>query len=200
MRTVAYLRVSTLEQDLEKNKAEILKFANDKQFGHVDFVEEKISGKVNFKERKIAQILEELNEGDNIIVNELSRLGRSALQILEIIDIARQKGVNIYAVKGPWQLDKSLQSKMLSMIFAMLSEVERDLISERTKEALQSRKNQGIKLGRPKGPGKSQLDKSKDEIIALLKTGVPKSKVAKKYDVSVQNLYNWLKKNKITLE
>ncbi len=197
MKTVAYLRVSTIEQDLEKNKNEILNFVNDKRLGNVDFVEEKISGSVDFKERKIAVILEKLERGDNIIVNELSRLGRSTLQILQILDIARNKGINVYAIKGSWQLDNTMQSKIVSTMFAMLSEIERDLISERTKEALRAKKAQGIKLGRPKGPGKSKLDNYKDEIIAMLKTGYPKTRIAKKYGICRQNLYNWIEKNKI---
>jgi DNA invertase Pin-like site-specific DNA recombinase len=197
VKTVAYLRVSTLEQDLDKNKADILKFSNDKRLGNVDFVEEKISGTVDFKERKIATILEELERGDNIIVSELSRLGRSTLQILQILDIARNKGINVYAIKGGWQLDNTMQSKIVSTMFAMLSEIERDLISERTKEALKARKAQGIKLGRPKGPGKSKLDNYREEIVAMLKTGYPKSRIARKYGVCRQNLYNWLTKNNI---
>lgn len=199
MRTVAYLRVSTIEQDLEKNKNEILQFANNRKLGHVEFVEEKISGTVDFKQRKIADILDQLEKGDNIIVNELSRLGRSTLQILQIIDIARNKGINVYAVKGAWQLDNSMQSKIVSTMFAMLSEIERDLISERTKEALRARKAQGIKLGRPKGPGKSKLDQFKEEIVAFLNTGYPKTRIASKYGVSRQNLYNWMEKNDIKI-
>lgn len=197
--TVAYLRVSTVDQDLEKNKAEILKFANDQRLGHVEFVEEKISGRVDFKERKIAKILDDLQKEDVLIVNELSRLGRSTLQILQILDIARSKSIKVYAIKGGWQLDDSMQSKIVSTMFAMLSEIERDLISERTKEALKAKKALGIKLGRPKGPGKSSLDQYKDEILAFLQTGYPKTKIANKYGVSRQNLYNWISKNEITV-
>ncbi|MEW5821902.1 MAG: recombinase family protein [Cyanobacteriota bacterium] len=200
MATHAYLRVSTAEQDLEKNKAEILKFVNDRKLGNVEFWEEKISGRVDFKERLIADILDKLGRNDNIIVNELSRLGRSTLQILQILDIARTKGINVYAIKGGWQLDDTIQSKIVSTMFAMLSEIERDLISERTKEALRAKKAQGIKLGRPKGPGKSKLDIYKDEIVAFLKTGYPKTKIAKKYGVSRQNVYNWIQKNNIDVK
>lgn len=195
MKTVAYLRVSTIDQDLDKNKAEILKFANDNKLGNVDFVEEKISGTVDFRNRKISGILDDLSKDDNIIVSELSRLGRSTLQILQILDIARQKGINIYAIKGNWKLDDSMQSKIVSTMFAMLSEIERDLISERTKEALAAKKATGVKLGRPKGKGKSKLDQHHDEIIALIQTGYPKTKIAKKYGITTQNLYNWLEKN-----
>src|SRR5712692_9536244 len=135
-KTIAYLRVSTIDQDIEKNKAAILDLANSKHLGHVDFVEEKISGKVPWKQRKIAVILEGSEKNDTIIVSELSRLGRSMLEFMEILSIASQKGINIYAIKGNWQLDNSIQSKIIAMAFAMAAEIERDLISKRTKEAL----------------------------------------------------------------
>ena len=192
LKTIAYLRVSTVEQDLEKNKHDILTFANDNKLGHVEFIEEKISGTVNWKDRKIFEIINNMIKDDNLIVSELSRLARSTLQILEILDLARKKGINIYAIKGCWKLDNSMQSKIISTMFAMMSEIERDLISERTKEALKERKLRGIKLGRPKGKGKSKLDIYETEILSMLNYGVPKSKVAEKYNTSVQNLYNWL--------
>lgn len=196
-RTVGYLRVSKNDQDLEKNKADILSLANEKRFGHVEFVEEKVSGKVNWKKRKIKYVIEELNDGDRIIVPELSRLGRSMLEIMEMLSISREKGIGVYAIKGNWALDGSIQSKIIAMAFSIASEIERDLISQRTKEALRARRAQGIKLGRPKGPGKSKLDPSREEIIALLNNGATKTYVAKKYGSTTANLYNWLKKNNI---
>lgn len=197
LKTVGYLRVSTVDQDTEKNKAEILALANDKRFGHVKFVEEKVSGKKSWKERKIKKIIDELDEGDRIIVPELSRLGRSMLEIMEMLSIARDKGIYIYAVKGGWELNGTIQSKVMAMAFSIAAEIERDLISKRTKEALKARKAQGVKLGRPKGPGKSKLDKYREEIIALLKNGSTKTFVAKKYGTTKPNLHNWLKKNNI---
>ena len=98
MKTVAYLRVSTIDQDLNKNKADILKLANDKKLGNVKFVEEKISGKVNWKKRKIYDIVRTLKAGDNIVVSELSRLGRSMLECMEILSVATERKINIYAV------------------------------------------------------------------------------------------------------
>ena len=196
-KTVSYLRVSTIEQDTEKNKMEILKLANEKDFGQVVFVEEKASGKKSWKERKIHQIINDLGEGDRLIVPELSRLGRSMLEIMEILSISRQKGICIYAVKGGWELNGTIQSKVMAMAFSIASEIERDLISKRTKEALKARKAQGIKLGRPKGAGKSKLDQYREEIIALLKNGSTKRYVAKKYGTSPPNLHNWLRKNGI---
>ena len=196
-KTIAYLRVSTIDQDTEKNKNEILRLANDKDFGKVVFIEEKASGKKSWKKRKIKKIIDDLSDGDRLIVPELSRLGRSMLEIMEMLSIARQKGIYIYAVKGGWELNGSIQSKVMAMAFSIAAEIERDLISKRTKEALKARKAQGIKLGRPKGPGKSKLDGHREEIIALLKNGSTRKYVAKRYGTTSPNLHNWLKKNEI---
>ncbi len=93
-RNIAYLRVSTLEQDLEKNKADILSLANEKNLGKVEFIEEKVSGKISWKRRQIALIIEDLGKDDVILLSEFSRLGRSMLECMEIISIATQKGVS----------------------------------------------------------------------------------------------------------
>ena len=196
-KTIGYLRVSTAEQDLEKNKHEILELANNNDFGRVEWVEEKVSGKKNWKLRKIKDVIDKLDKGDRIIIPELSRLGRSMLEIMEMLSILNQKDICVYAIKGGWELNGSIQSKVMAMAFSIAAEIERDLISKRTKEALRARKAKGIKLGRPKGPGKSKLDKHHDEIVALLNNGSTKSFVAKKYGTTLPNLYNWLKKNEI---
>lgn len=193
-RTVAYLRVSTIDQDVEKNKAAILHLANERNLGKVTFVEETISGKISWRKRKIATLLEELNSGDRIIVSELSRLGRSMLECMEILSIASQKGIAIYAIKGNWQLDNSIQSKIIAMAFSMASEIERDLISKRTTEALRARKAAGIRLGRPRGPGKSKLDRYRPEIEALLANGATQKFIATRYGTTEANLHHWLKK------
>ncbi len=194
MKTISYLRVSTIDQDIEKNKADILRLANDKRLGNVEFVEEKISGTVSWRKRKIHDIIYSLTEGDNIIVSELSRLGRSMLECMEILSIATDKKIHIYAVKGNWNLDNTIQSKIIAMAFSMASEIERDLISSRTKEALRIKKLAGIKLGRPAGSGSSELDKFRPEIEALLKNGATKRFIAKRYDISEQGLFHWLRK------
>lgn len=104
----------------------------------------------------VDSIIESLNEGDNIVVSELSRLGRSMLGCMEMLSIASEKGINVYAVKGNWQLDRSIQSKIIAMAFSMAAEIERDLISQRAKEALRARKAAGKPLGRPlKAQGKA---------------------------------------------
>ncbi len=147
--TFAYLRVSKLDQDLEKNKIDILKLANDQHLGHVHFVEEKVSSKISWRKRQIAAILEKTQSGDTIIVSELSRLGRSMLECIEILSIATEKGLHIYAVKGNWRLDGSIQSKIIAMAFAIAAEIERDLISQRTQAA-------GNATWTPQGSGQEQ--------------------------------------------
>jgi len=174
-----------------------LHLANSKMLGHVQFVEEKVSGKVSWRKRKIANILDTAQKGDNIIVSELSRLGRSMLECMEILSIATQKGVNLYAVKGDWQLNNSIQSKIVAMAFSMAAEIERDLISKRTREALLVKKQNGMKLGRPKGVGKSKLDAVRIEIEALLRNGATQTFITKRYTTTEANLHQWMKKHGI---
>lgn len=194
-KTVAYLRVSTERQNLDKNKADILKLANEKRLGNVDWVQEKVSGKVNWRERKIGVVLDSLKEGDVLLVSELSRLGRSMLEIMQILAITAERGIRVFAVKGNWTLDGSLQSKILAMVFSLASEIERELISARTKEALKAIKRKGVKLGRPCGKGKSKLDQYGDEIVALLKTGSTQKYISNKFKCHESTLCNWLRKN-----
>lgn len=196
-RTFSYLRVSQVKQDLEKNKAEILALANNKKLGNVEFFEEKVSGKITWRKRKIGEILEIAQEGDSIVVSELSRLGRSMLECIEILSICLQRKINIFSVKGNWQLDNSIQSKIVAMAFSIAAEIERDLISQRTKEALQVRKQNGVKLGRPKGPGKSKLDQFRPEIEALLQNGSSQRFIAKRYNTTEANLFHWIQKHNI---
>jgi len=196
-KTVAYLRVSTGDQDLEKNKYDILHYTNEMGFGKVIFFEETVSGGKPWRERKLGAIIDDLLEGDHLIVPELSRLGRSMLEIMEILSIAKDRGISVYAVKGNWSLNSTIESKIIGMVFAMAAEIERDLISQRTKEALRARKAAGVKLGRPRGPGRSKLDQHREEIVALLKNGSTKTFVARRYGTTPENLYNWLRKNRI---
>ena len=195
--TTAYLRVSTIDQDLEKNKFQILQLANDKELGQVQWVEEKVTSRVSWRKRQIANILDQSQSGDNLIISELSRLGRSMLECMEILSIASQKGIHIYAVKGNWRLDNSIQSKIVAMAFSMAAEIERDLISQRTKEALAARKKAGMKLGRPRGVGKSKLDPYRPEIEALIANGSTQVFIAKRYNTTEANLSRWLTNHKL---
>lgn len=195
-RTIGYLRVSTEEQDLEKDKAVILSHVNEKDLGRVEWIQEKISGKVPFRNRQLGTVVDELVKGDNLIVTELSRLGRSMMDIMECLSVIKRKGINVYAVKGDWCLN-GMQSELLAMVFAMASQIERELISARTKAGLARVRASGRKLGRKPGTYKSKLDKWAPEIVALLKNGSTQAFIAKKYKCTNALITNWIKRNKI---
>ena len=193
-KTTAYIRVSTDRQDVENQRLEILQLANKEDLGKVRFIEETISGRKAWRDRALSSVIEDLREGDNLVVAELSRLGRSMLEIMEILSIATQKRIHVFAAKGNWRLDGTLQSKIIATVIAMAAEIERDLISQRTKAALATKKAQGIRLGRPTGPGRSKLDDHRDDILELLELGVTQIRVAAKFGTSEGNLRMWMKK------
>ena len=195
--TIGYLWVSTADFDLDQSKLDILQLANEKKLGTVNFVEEKPSGKVSWNRRQIARVLDDLSAGDNLIVSELSHLGRSMLECMEILAITLEQKINIYTVKGNWQLDGSIPSKIIAMAFSMAAEIERDLASQRTKAALKARKKQGLPLGRPKGTGKSKLDEYRPEIFALLNNGSTQKYIARQYNVTEATVSRWVKRNRL---
>lgn len=196
-RIIGYLRVSTNVQDLQNCRNQILNFANEKRLGSVTWIEETVSGTVDWKQRELGKVLQQLSPGDVVITAELSRFARSLRQIIEVVEYCKLHRITLHSIKGSWTIDDSLNSKVVMVILGLVSEIERDLISLRTKEALAARKKAGVKLGRPKGPGKSRLDPFRLEIIALLRNGSPKSFVSKRYGVSEPTLWNWLSKNGI---
>ena len=197
MTTHAFIRVSTLEQDTEKNKIDILQFANHLKLGNVEFTEEQCSGKINYKERKLGALIDTMQAGDVLIVPELSRIARSITQILEVIKVTKDKCITLYSLKENFcNNEDSISATVTSTIFALVAQIERELISMRTKEALHARKIAGVKLGRPRGKGKSKLDVHKDDILKLISLHVPKTMIARQYNTSVGNLYNFI--NKLT--
>ena len=196
-KTYAYIRVSTDKQDLENQKYAILEYANNKKLGNVEFVEEAVSGRVSWKNRKLNNLINDLQPGDSLIVAELSRLGRSMLEIMELLSILLRKGVNVYVVKGNYELKDDIQSKVLTFAFSLASEIERELISQRTKEALAKRKAEGKKLGRPKGSYNSKLDEKREYIEELVSKGVSISSIAKILGVHYNTVRNYIKSRKI---
>lgn len=195
MATKGFIRVSKLDQDTEKNKLDILQFANQMKFGNVEFVEEHISGKIDYKKRKLGALIESMNSGDVLIVPELSRIARSITQILEVIKVTKDKGITLYSLKENFNnSEDSITATVTSTIFALVAQIERELISLRTREALHARKVAGVELGRPKGKGKSKLDEHAEDIMRLIELKVPKTLIAKQYNTSIGNLYNFLNK------
>ena len=192
------MRVSTNDQDTEKNKAAILEFANEKDFGRVEFIEDKaFSGMVDWRQRKIGTLIEELTEGDRLIVPEITRLSRSIFEIFSILETALHKKIYIYSLNEKWELNGSIQSAAMAMAFGLAAQIERELISARTKEALAARKAAGVRLGRPPGAGKSKLDEKREFITESLRFGTTKTEIAALCGCTPGNLCNWLRKNNI---
>lgn len=200
-KTLAYLRVSTGKQDLKNQKLELHEYARKHNLKIDQFIEVEVSSTRSPQARKIDQLLETLQKGDLLLVSELSRLGRSVGQVIQIVDSLIKKKIKFVAVKEGIQIDgkQNIQTKTMITMFGLFAEIERDLISERTKQGLAVARKKGRHPGRPKGPGKSKLDIFRPEIEALLKNGSSKTFVAERYKTSLPNLYNWMKKNKIPL-
>lgn len=194
MTTFGYIRVSTVKQGTKKNRHEILEFANKRELGKVHFVEEIVSGKAKWRTREIGSLIERMNNGDVLIVPELSRLGRSMLEIAEMLGVIADKGIRLFAIKNQWEFQDNMSSKILAMVHAIIAEVERDFISQRTKEGLAARKLAGVKLGRPVGSYSSKLDKHEGEIRRLLEHGSTITWVANRFQTTRANLYRWLKR------
>ena len=195
MAIYAYLRVSTDAQDVANQRHGLLEYANDNNLVPVKIVEDSASGKIAWRKRKLGEMLENAQAGDTILFAEVSRLGRSTLQVLEFLQAAAEKGVNIHITKNKMVMDGSIQARITATVLGLAAEIERELISSRTKEALAKRKADGIKLGRPRGQAqKLALDSKADEIKKLLEKGVSKASIAKIVDCSPQTLYLWLER------
>ena len=170
---IGYLRVRTGKQHVENQKEEIQKFAARRNLKIDKWVTEVVSGKKNEHDRKLGKLLKSLRKGDVLIVTELSRLSRTLLNIMSILHRCLEKEIIIYSTKDGYAFDNSINSKVLAFAFALVAEIEHNLISMRTKEALAHRKSEGVRLGRPLGAIKQQVIlENKEEIHRLLKSGV----------------------------
>lgn len=197
MTTTAYIRMSTPDQDVQKNRHEILEFVNARGLGQIEFVDEHASGRVHWQQRKIGAVLERLGAGDTLIVPELSRLGRSTLETMEMLSIASRKRIAVYSLKERWTLDGSIQSEIMAAVFAIVARMERDYISMRTKEALAAKRASGVRLGRPTGTGKSKLDADRAQIERMIGEGVKLKRIAARFGTSESNLRRWLRAHEI---
>jgi DNA invertase Pin-like site-specific DNA recombinase len=179
-KTMAYLRASTDKQDLSHQKLEILEFAR-KQGIHIDeFLEITISSRKTSKQRRIDELLANLHQADTLIVTELSRLGRSTAEVIELINGLVKQKIRVITIKQNLDIhQQDMNSKIIITLFSLFSELERDLISIRTKEALAAKKAQGQILGKPKGTlQKSKFDQDLPKIQELLGYGLSVRKIA----------------------
>lgn len=198
MTNFAYLRVSTDRQDAKNQKLGVLDYCNSHGITPLKFVEDTVSGKIPWRERAMGTVLEKSIKGDAIIVAEVSRLGRSTLQVLEILETAAQKGISVHIAKNRMVMDGSMQATITATILGLAAQIEREFISARTKEALSKSKRDGVKLGRPKGQAELlKLDAFHGEIAGYLKKGINKRAIAKLIECSPSTLYKWLKRRHI---
>ena len=197
MKTVAYIRVSTSSQDLENQRLAILSYAQREKIIIDSFQEIVISSRKRDQKDHFDIVINTLNAGDTLIVSELSRIGRSLGTIVEQVNKLLAKKVNFICIKQGLKLldgKQDLQSKVIIATFGIFAEVERDLISERTKEGLVNARANGKIIGRPKGKiGKSKLDGKEQEIKGYLDKKVSKASIAKILGVSANNLQHYLR-------
>lgn len=179
-KTIAYIRTSTDKQDLNNQKLEIFEFAKKNRLEVDEFIQMTISSRKTSKERRIDEMVETLDDADILIVTELSRLGRSTAEVIGLVNELIKKQVRVIAIKQNLDIKQhDMTSKVMITLFSLFSELERDLISLRTKEALANKKAQGILLGKPKGTiQKSKFDNDLDKIKELLNLGLSVRKIA----------------------
>ena len=178
---IAYIRASTDKQDLNTQKLEILEYARKKDLTIDDFVEITISSRKTTKQRRIEEVLQILTDSDTLIVTELSRLGRSTAESIALANELVTRGIRVIVLKQNLDINQhDMNSKIVITLFSLFAELERDLISLRTKEALAAKKLQGVKLCKLKGTiQKSKFDTDRDRIKELLKLGLSVRKIAK---------------------
>jgi DNA invertase Pin-like site-specific DNA recombinase len=197
MTTYAYLRVSTDRQDVDNQRHGILEYANARNLSGLQFVEDAASGRKRWKERKLGAMLEGATAGDVVLFAEVSRMARSTIQVLEILEFCAERKIAVHIAKQNMIFDDSLNSKITATVLGLAAEIEREFISLRTKEALAKRKQDGKTLGRPKGRAdRVKLDERADEIHGYLKKGISKRAVAKLVDCAPSTLYDWLDRDK----
>ena len=184
-KTIGYIRVSTDQQDLQNQQHSILNYANKNSLGKVEFIEVKMSSRKKDEDRKIDELFETLQAGDHLIVSELSRIGRSVVNVVTIVNQLIAFGVNLHILKEQLFIKPNEQNPFTDFqinIFSAFAQLERDLISKRTKEALQARKAKGIKLGKPVGTIQGSIyDKDKEKIKELHSLGVTLTNISKKH-------------------
>lgn len=190
---IGYLRVSTTNQDPGNQKNEISRYAEKNNIEIGTWVTDTISGKADWKKRNLGKVVKKLNEGDTLIVTEISRLSRSLHEIMTIMKYCVDNKITIYSTKDGYTFDESINSKVLSFAFGLAAEIEHKLISQRTKEALTHLKAQGKILGRKKGSGAkmNKLIANKREILEQLKSGYTLNAICKKQKISYRTLYRF---------
>ena len=200
MKTIAYLRISTVGQDCDNQRLAILDYAHRRKINIDEFISMQVSSRKTLKQRGILELLKRLEPGDVLLVSELSRLGRSVGQIIQMIDHLVTNQIRFVAIKENIELSgkQDIQTKVMVTMFGLFAEIERDLISERTKEGIAAARIKGKIIGRPKGTlGKSKLDGKDSEIRLLLEKDVGTTSIAKIMGVSRTTLRHFIRTRRL---
>lgn len=196
--TYGYIRVSTDKQTVENQRFEIVNYCQRKGLVIDCWIEETVSGTKVPGKRRLGGLLNKVGSGDKIICSELSRLGRSLMMIMSILNQLMEKQVTVYTIKDNYVLGDDIQSKVLAFAFGLSAEIERNLISQRTTEALRRKKALGKKLGRPKGKAtKVKLTSRRELTQELLAMRIPKAAIARIMGVTTPTLYNFIERNNL---
>ena len=192
----AYIRVSTAEQSGSSQEFEIKNWAHKQGEEITQWVSESVSGTIDPKKRKLGKLLRKMKPNDLLVCTEISRLGRSMLMIMAILDQCATRELRIHTIKDNFDLNNNINSKIIAFAFALAAEIERNLISQRTREALADRKAAGVKLGRPCGSYKKRdaVLQDIDRIHARVDAGESYSRIARDYGIHRNTLANYLKK------
>ncbi len=193
---IGYIRVSTTKQNQSHQEAEIKEYACRCGLKIDRWVEETISSRKALKHRKLGLLLNELQENDTIIACEISRLGRSLLEVMGILETCLTKKCKVITIKEGFNLGNDIQSQVLAFAFGLSAQIERNLISQRTKMALDNLKSQGKCVGRPLGAESKKLKLAKNAkyVKELLNKGVSKNKIAKAMGVQKMTLRRFIQR------
>jgi DNA invertase Pin-like site-specific DNA recombinase len=196
-----YIRVSTDKQSVENQRFEIKQFCQKNHFLIERWIEETISGSKNPEKRLLGSLLNDLGPGDLIICSELSRLGRSLFMIMSILSRVMNTGAKVWTIKDNYRLGEDIQSKVLAFAFGLSAEIERNLISQRTKEALARYRAEGRRLGRPSGKSENyKLSGSEEEIRCMLSKGFSKAEIGRRLGTSRNTVRLFIQKNNLQHE
>ena len=190
----AYVRVSTDKQTIENQKYEIGRFCEVNNLSINKWIEECISGKKSVQKRKLGSLLRRMKKDDILICSELSRLGRNLLMIMSILNECMERDIKVWTIKDNYRLGNDLSCKVLAFAFGLSAEIERNLIADRTREALARKKAEGIKLGRPMGSKNKvkRLHGKEEEIQEMLSQKLSNTNIANRLGVGRKTLYRFL--------
>lgn len=191
---IAYIRVSTELQSYEGQQYEIEQWCHRRNWEVHRWVQEKVSGAKEINRRTLGRLLKRMNRGDVLVCTELSRLGRNMMMVMGILNTCSQKGIKIYSIKDNFELSDSLNAKIIAFAFSLAAEIERNLISQRTREALAAKKQAGIKLGRPFGKSRERkiFDDREDYIRTRRNQGVSIGRLAEELKMHRNTLSRYL--------